>query len=325
MASNIRPAATVLIATSGAYAQGLSAARSLLSHSHSVTSPIKAKGQDYRLLMVKRSSKNRFMPSTHVFPGGVAEVADGDNKWAQLCGWKGDNTEMSFRIAAIREVFEETNILLSSSVNHVSVNEMKDWRVKVHKDATLFYDMCKQFNVKLDLNSLHPYAHWITPEVEKYRYDTKFYIAALPDQYTPESLHQATEDAGEVSGMEWFTPDEAVAAFKEGTINLPPPTWITLRLLSRIPHLKDLLAQYSARPFYSTSTPISKETILPYLPMVVSKSEQGLVMALPGDSSYPVPELAGATDSKHRMTLKEGGNFEYVYSDQGISTMHSKL
>lgn len=60
---------------------------------------------------------------------------------------------------------------------------MKDWRAKVHKDANLFYgkyfviifpyhilifwfiDMCKQYDFKPDLNLLHPYAHWITPEV----------------------------------------------------------------------------------------------------------------------------------------------------------------
>lgn len=210
----------------------------------------------------------------------MAETSDGDHKWAQLCGWKGDNTELSFRIAAVREVFEETNILVffcfcndfknwlgygvcfdkhyltSSPTSHVPVEDMKEWRTKVHNDANQFYgtimgilhsfihsltltqEFCKKYQCKPNLGLLYPYAHWITPEVllqcfsaiiidfltflmqiEKYRYDTRFYVATLPSQYTDESLHQATEDAGEVTAVTWLSPDEAVKSFKEGKIS----------------------------------------------------------------------------------------------------------
>jgi hypothetical protein len=56
--------------------------------------------------------------------------------------------------------------------------------------------------------------------VEKYRYDTKFFIATLPAEYTPTGAHQAKIDAGEVTSMSWFSPDEAIAAFRKGTISL---------------------------------------------------------------------------------------------------------
>jgi hypothetical protein len=109
--------------------------------------------------------------------------------------------------------------------------------------------MCTQFNVSPAINSIHPYSHWITPEIEKYRYDTRFFVATLPS-----SVHKAAIDATEVTDMSWFAPDEAISAHKNGTINLPPPTWITLELLSRVPQLEDLLATCSTRTFYSPSS-----------------------------------------------------------------------
>lgn len=45
------------------------------------------------------------MPSSHVFPGGVVESSDKDLRWLDLCSWKGDHHELSFRVAALRLIF----------------------------------------------------------------------------------------------------------------------------------------------------------------------------------------------------------------------------
>jgi 8-oxo-dGTP pyrophosphatase MutT (NUDIX family) len=65
---------------------------------------------------------------------------------------------------------------------------------------------------------LHPWAHWITPEIEPRRYDTWFFVAAIPDDL------EAVDISGETERAEWSTPQQALAAERSGLIRLMPPT-----------------------------------------------------------------------------------------------------
>jgi 8-oxo-dGTP pyrophosphatase MutT (NUDIX family) len=65
---------------------------------------------------------------------------------------------------------------------------------------------------------LHPWAHWITPEIESRRYDTWFFVAAMPDDL------EAVDISGETERAEWSTPREALAAERSEVIRLMPPT-----------------------------------------------------------------------------------------------------
>jgi 8-oxo-dGTP pyrophosphatase MutT (NUDIX family) len=65
---------------------------------------------------------------------------------------------------------------------------------------------------------LHPWAHWITPEIEPRRYDTKFFVATMPAE------QQASDISGETDHAEWSTPAEALAAEHVGQIRMLPPT-----------------------------------------------------------------------------------------------------
>jgi len=274
---------------------------------------------DYKLLLVKRSSKNRFMPNAHVFPGGVVESSDNDPKWAKMCGWDGDAKELAHRIAAIREVFEEVSILLTSSKTGISSQDLQDWRLKVHNDASKFYDMFVHFNLKPEPNLLTPYSHWITPEVEKYRYDTKFFVAALGPEFSPTNSGAKIDDA-EVTALTWLSPEEAISESKAKTITLFPPTWICLSHLTRFPKLHDLLDHCNNLYFFSPFTPISKETILPFQPMplpgdAAKLPNQASSFVLPGDEAYPVLELAGAKGRLHRIIFTGRTDFVYENSD----------
>jgi len=85
---------------------------------------------DYRVLMVKRSSRSKFMPSAHVFPGGVVDAEDrsayfveegreGEEEWVRAC-----------RVAAVRETFEETGVALLEppATSEIAVSELEKWR-----------------------------------------------------------------------------------------------------------------------------------------------------------------------------------------------------
>ena len=87
----------------------------------------------------------------------------------------------------------------------------------------------EEAGVRLSPADLYPWAHWITPEVEPRRYDTAFYLAALPAGQTARDL------SGETTMAEWRTPAGLLAAADAGELRLMPPTRsILLELTDRL-------------------------------------------------------------------------------------------
>jgi 8-oxo-dGTP pyrophosphatase MutT (NUDIX family) len=76
----------------------------------------------------------------------------------------------------------------------------------------------EETGVVLTDTDLHPWAHWITPDVEPRRYDTTFFVAAMPGD------QEATDISGETEHADWSTPGEALAAERTGGIRMLPPT-----------------------------------------------------------------------------------------------------
>ena len=88
---------------------------------------------------------------------------------------------------------------------------------------------------------LHPWAHWITPEIEPRRYDTRFFVAAMPaDQ-------EASDISGETNHAEWTTPRDALAAERSGRIRMLPPTMSMLMELADLPTLAEVINQANDR------------------------------------------------------------------------------
>ena len=141
---------------------------------------------DYSLLMLKRSSKSKFMPNAYVFPGGVTDKHEFDKRWHELfnsCDIPSRPTtdlilkdvprplllqgkmddgmlekDLAFRIGAIRETFEEAGILLhkpiGNSAEKLCSNTLLEWREKVRKNPSEFFNMCQQFSICPDVWSL---------------------------------------------------------------------------------------------------------------------------------------------------------------------------
>ena len=158
----------------------------ILVFRNSAKIPINSKF-DYSLLMLKRSNKSKFMPNAYVFPGGVTDKHDQDNAWTDILNGCLDSSrknsdlilkdvprpllvqnksepeslekDLAFRICAIRETFEEAGILLHkvldpSGTNKFDTNSLAEWREKVRRDASEFYNMCKILNICPDIWSL---------------------------------------------------------------------------------------------------------------------------------------------------------------------------
>jgi len=116
---------------------------------------------------------------------------------------------------------------------------------------------------------LHPWAHWITPEVEPRRYDTWFFVAAIPDD------REAADISGETDRAEWSSPQDALAAERSGMIKLLPPTMSILIELADLASVDNVIKHAKDR------------VIEPVLPSVVETSHgwQFRYPRLPADSS----------------------------------------
>jgi 8-oxo-dGTP pyrophosphatase MutT (NUDIX family) len=102
-------------------------------------------------------------------------------------------------------------------------------------------ETAEETGVVLADTDLHPWARWITPEIESRRYDTSFFVAAMP------AVQEAADISGETDRAEWSTPDEALAAERSGLIKLLPPTMSILIELADLPTVAVVISYAKGR------------------------------------------------------------------------------
>ena len=135
-----------------------------------------------------------------VFPGGKLEDADGDARLRARCGHADKITpeELKFRVAGVREAFEECGILLARKRGERAVIAAADlkgiedrWRKKLAKDEASIVDLVEAEDLELATDMMVPYAHWITPTFAPKRFDTWFFLAEAPEDQI--ALHDGSE------------------------------------------------------------------------------------------------------------------------------------
>lgn len=206
--------------------------------------------------MTHRPSTMAFGPGLHVFPGGAVDPGDGDGTLAArsvldssacAAAWAGDLDPAAARghaVAAVRELYEEAGILLAAHADGAAIPGalLADALVRGEPLEVL----AERLELVLRTDLLVPLSRWVTPPGDRgRRYDTRFFVAALPDGAT------VSHDAREVAAHEWLTPAAALAAAAEGRILLWPPTSCTLRALAPAGGIEDVrrhLAPLAAAP-----------------------------------------------------------------------------
>ena len=217
------------------------------------------------VFLVKRTRKVAFMAGAHVYPGGRVDPEDhttpatGGDHAKQVIG---SDAAHGFAVAAVRELYEEAGILLADGALPDTV------RNRLNAGQVTFDAVCEDHQVRLDLDQIAPWAHWITPEAEARRYDTWFFVAKV------EPGTAARHDDGETVASLWIRPADAIEACREGKMFLAPPTWTTLDELTPYGSVDEILAASHGRQIIS---------IMPVL-----RSEAGqVVIILPGDPENP--------------------------------------
>jgi len=225
-------------------------------------------GEGVEVFMVRRAVQSEFMPDMYVFPGGTVSADDRATEGTSgLC-----RVVVSFetdpegrtalgsgcRAAAIREMFEEANVLLAYcdekilAVHADTVACFAAYRQAFNERKGSLVEMARAEQLTLATDRLAYFAHWITPGLMQKRYDTHFFIATAPEE------QEAIADRLETSEGVWIQPDAALQGFKQQQFPPAFPTYHQLRDLAIFRSVEEALKVVRAR-YVATRMPIITE------------------------------------------------------------------
>ncbi len=239
-------------------------ASTILLLRNSTAKGVDGKSRDeIEVFMMVRHYEIDFNSGALVFPGG--SVDKGDNEIianpALYSGGEGlDAGEMAFRIAAVRETFEESGILLARPNGSKALVDAKRaaeieaaHRAELCDGKISFLKVLTDNGMLLALDELVPYAHWITPEGMPKRFDTWFFLAAAP----PDQL--GAHDGKESTDSVWVSPREALEGGETGRFKLPFPTTRNLIKLGKQGSVKAALDDSRGKSVVAV-TPVMTKT-----------------------------------------------------------------
>jgi 8-oxo-dGTP pyrophosphatase MutT (NUDIX family) len=227
--------------------------------------------------LLRRVRGMAFAAGMHVFPGGSVDARDRDlpaERWAGLTPdtWSRILTAdpplaRALVCAAVRETFEESGVLLAGPDVQSVVDDTRgpEWeadRAALVRHELAFSDLLERRRLRLRADLLRPWAHWITPEVEEHRYDTRFFVAAVP----PGQRAAGRPGGGEADRASWLTPREALDRHRRGELGMMPPTVVTLAELAGFERVDDVLATADHR------------RVSPRLPTVVMEADEARLL-----------------------------------------------
>ncbi len=201
-----------------------------------------------QVFVLRRVAAMEFASGMTVFPGGAVDPADREpvswlgpdpQWWAEQLGVDA-NGARELVVAAVRELFEETGVLLANPATHStdgpSAHDLEDCRAAILAHRRSLADVLTSHGLNLRADLLRPWANWITPPGRTRRYDTFFFAAALPPG------QQARMLTTEADLGQWRTPSALFAERDAGVTALMPPTLAMLTDLARYGSVHQVLA-----------------------------------------------------------------------------------
>ncbi|MFJ9020837.1 NUDIX hydrolase [Streptomyces sp. NPDC102259] len=255
--------------------------------------------------MLRRRASMAFAGGAYAYPGGGVDPRDDDLHvrwagptrawWAERLGVD-ETAAQAIVCAAVRETYEEAGVLLAGPTPDSVVGDTTgaDWeadRAAVAARELSFAEFLDRRGLVLRSDLLGAWTRWITPEFESRRYDTWFFVAALPEG-------QRTRNAStEADRTVWIRPADAAASYDKGELLMMPPTIATLRRLVPYATAAEALA---AAPDLDL-TPVLAEARL---------EESQVVLSWPGHDEFTkhIPiETTGVTGATGAADAAGGG------------------
>jgi 8-oxo-dGTP pyrophosphatase MutT (NUDIX family) len=203
------------------------------------------------VFLMKRHGLSDVLGGAYVFPGGKVDAADaevdmaahGDQPASALHAGLGEagiseTTAAALYVAALREAFEESGVLFAQGGASAQQAAAR------LREGVGFNAMLAQEALRLQTSAILPWSRWITPvrpSVMNKRFDTRFFVAAVPGGQV------ARHDDFETTESLWLSPREALLQYWAGQIELAPPQIMSLAHLARHPAVDSVLAAARAR------------------------------------------------------------------------------
>lgn len=226
--------------------------------------------------MVRRHAESSF-GTAYAFPGGV--VDDDDAAVHEFCSGLGSrhaNARLGVKAngldlysAAIRELFEESGILLAAS-DYLD-EDLGAVRDALNDGTESWANFVTRNQLDLQCDKLHYFGHWVTPPTLPRRYSTRFFLATLPHGQT------AVHCGGELTDSRWTSAHDMLEAGRAGDVELHFPTIKTLESIARHKSLEALLEWARSCVEWGVTSMVPK--------IIERDGEQ--VIVLPGEKDYP--------------------------------------
>jgi glyoxylase-like metal-dependent hydrolase (beta-lactamase superfamily II)/8-oxo-dGTP pyrophosphatase MutT (NUDIX family) len=162
------------------------------------------------------------MGGYHAFPGGQTDKMDA----LLLVDGSPPGAESAMRACAVRELFEETGVLLARRSERLSSSQLSQRRGALAIGEKSFQQILEDDDLALDASLLVPAGRWVTPPFSPTRFDTWFFMAWLPEHQEP------TIEPGELESGQWIRPAEALERWKRGEVIMAPPILHAIRTLA---------------------------------------------------------------------------------------------
>lgn len=236
--------------------------------------------------MMRRVKAMTFAPGAAVFPGGRVDPGDSDPDvpWAgagpdTFAARMGTDVEgaRSLVTAAVRELFEETGVLLARPLPLHSVEKA---RAALEKRGISLAHFLSEQGCALDSDAVHPWSHWVTPPTEGRRYDTWFFVAALPAGSAAQPV------SSEADAARWVNVRQALHAYSAGDTWMLPPTVVMLRDLEAAGDVASVMAAVPHR-----SLAVVHPQVTPLLDGSIRLTAAGAEFIFPAPPARQPPRL----------------------------------
>ncbi len=259
---------------------------------------------ELEVLVTQRAPGLAFMGGLWVFPGGRMEPADASaaaagriasmarlesvrRRMLDTTGAPSDaTTALGLMVAACRETFEEAGVLLASRPGSDSASDgalspaMLAEARQAASSAAGFIQVLTEHDLWLELDALVYWSHWITPVVERRRFDTRFFAVRVPPG------QQAEADRTETTGHAWVGESAARERLASGEMRMAPPTLSTL---------EDLWSSHRRHGGLDPMLEAERgRCVPPILPKTTPVSDGELMVILPWDPAYEALPGEGA-------------------------------
>ena len=212
--------------------------------------PAQAKG--FEVFLTRRPDTMPFLGGMYCYPGGSVTKDDSLRSTLEralgitpvqarktIGAHFSPRAALAFWVAAVRELFEEVGILLTAETLAPDVAaKLPALHLALLDRSLTFAGLLEQENLRCDLARLGYFSHWQTPSQIPLRFDTRFFIAALPPEQTP------LPSSYEVTHSLWLAPEQAMQLHERGELPMSFPTFASLRTLADFDALETLLREY---------------------------------------------------------------------------------